>query len=541
MEDTDLKKVGLYRLEEGVFFYPPSDGFEDYESLQKEMLKIGVVDLPFDKVEEIMENGTEKPVKICDRLEEYNVFKDDYIQVMVSKDGLEAYLDLSYPGTTDDQITFNDILHKIYEADVTHNIDIDKIKKAVKNTATLDKDIIARGKEPIIGAEAQIVLEVDTDINTEPLIMDDGSVDFRQVNMLKTVEKDQLLAVKIPAQKGEDGIDVRGNPIDSTGPDKPLPAGKNTYISEDGLSLYASLSGRILREKEKFQVENILAIEGDIDFSTGNIEFNGDVAISGDVLTGFRVKSDGDIRIKGTVEGAEIISTKGSIHIKRGIVGQEKARILAKEDIYADFINEATIEAGNDVEVGEYIINSTISAERDVRATNGRGMIIGGKIYAGQSIAAKVIGSQNNVRTEVRIGGKIDKELYEKMLLVEKDIENLEKRHQSIRKDIEFIETLKKKLPKFPESKVRQLKELILKLKKLEGLIEKTKEKKKQYDDEFGSSVKEEMKKINANTLHRNVLMGIDQNKLLAEYTYKLIVVYSVEGEMKLNYRSRFV
>ena len=178
-------------------------------------------------------------------------------------------------------------MHKILAEEIKYNIDQDKIKKIIKNKIFAEKEVIARGMESIIGVEAQIVLEVDTEVNTEPIIMDDGSVDFRQVNLLRTVEKDQLLAVKIPASKGTDGVNVFGEAIDSTGKDKSLPAGKNTYISEDGLSLYAATNGRIIRQKELLHVENILTIEGDVDYSTGNINFNGDVAISGDVLGGF--------------------------------------------------------------------------------------------------------------------------------------------------------------------------------------------------------------------------------------------------------------
>ena len=535
-----LKELGIFVLDNGVFFNPSVCTIKDFKKLEMELLKQGIVGGPFDKIQEMLNDDTVDAVKIGDDFEEYSKFKDDYIIVTVSRDKLEAYLDVSYPGTGE-EINYNDVLYKIYAEGVVYNIDYEKIKNIVGNKVIAEKEIIARGKEPMFGVEAQIVYEVDTDITQEPLIMDDGSVDFRQVNLLKTVEKGELLAVKIPPSKGTDGIDVLGNPIDSTGKDQQLPAGKNTTISDDGLSLYAGTNGRIVREKDVLHVENILTIEGDVDYSTGNITFNGDVAISGDVLTGFKVRSTGDIRIKGTVEGAEIISTEGSIVVSRGIVGQEKARILAKKDIRAEFINEATVEAGHDVEVGEYIIGSNVSADNDVRAMEGRGMIIGGKVYAERSIDAKVAGSPNNVRTVLHIGGKIDKEVYEKMLFIEKDIESLDKRKQSTQKDIEFIELLKKKLPKFPERKKEELKKLKVKVQKIEEMLDDVKKQKAELEKSYGSSVTEEEKIIRVNTLHRGVVVGVDQNRLLAEYTYKLVVILSREGELKMNYKTRFL
>ncbi len=540
MDTEGLKNLGIFIVNDEVYFNPSKCNLKEYDELYNELLKLGIVGAPFEKIKELLTDDITEPVKITDSLEEYSTFKDDYIKVTIASNKLEAYIDVQYPGTGE-EITFNEVMHKILVEEIKYNIDHDKIKKIIKNKIFAEKEVIARGMESIIGVEAQIVLEVDTEVNTEPIIMDDGSVDFRQVNLLRTVEKDQLLAVKIPASKGTDGVNVFGEAIDSTGKDKSLPAGKNTYISEDGLSLYAATNGRIIRQKELLHVENILTIEGDVDYSTGNINFNGDVAISGDVLGGFKVRSTGDIRIKGTVEGAEIISTEGSVVVSRGIVGQEKARILAKKNVKADFVNEATIEAGNDVEVGEYIIGSNIFAENEVRAIQGRGMIVGGKVYAEKMIDAKIAGSPNNVRTELHVGGRIDKEIYEKMLYIEKDLEVLDKRHSSIRKDIEFIELLKKKLPKFPERKKEELKKLITKLKKVEEMIEEVQNKKKELEKSYGSSVSEDKKVIRINTLHRGVLIGIDQNKLLAEHTYKLILAQSKDGELKLIYKSRFL
>ena len=543
MKLDELKKVGIVKGKDGVYFFPfVSDGVKiEYDIFMSTILREKAVNIPWDDIKNHIEEDTDKPIKVADELEEWNSEKNQYIQVYISRDGLEAYLDISFPSESDLDISYDDIIFKVYEAGVQYNLDYEKLKKIARNKIFLEREIIAEGKPPIIGEEAQIVIEVDTDISNEPLILEDGSVDFRQINLLKTVEKDQLLAVKIAATKGEDGMTVRGEIIDSTGKDKPLPRGKNTYISDDGLSLYASVSGRIIRDRNKLNVENILAIHGDVDYSVGNIEFVGDVAVSGDVLSGFKVQTHGDIRIKGVVEAAEIISLEGNVVIGRGIVGQEKARILAKKDVRADFINEAYIEAGNDVEVGEYIMNSIVNAENDVKAVDGRGSIIGGKTYAEKSIEAKTIGSSNNIRTEIRVGVKVEKELYEQMLILERDEENFKRAQSTIQKEIKFIEVLKKKLPKFPEKKAKELKDLITKLKKVEEKLNEVIKKKEELGENMSSSVDQAKRRIIATTIHRGVLLGIDNSRFLTEYTYKYCNIYMKEGEMKFNYKTRFL
>ncbi|MCD8491911.1 MAG: FapA family protein [Geovibrio sp.] len=58
-----------------------------------------------------------------------------------------------------------------------------------------------------------------------------------------------------------------------------------------------------------------------MDYSTGNIVFNGVVHIRGDVLSGFSVKAEKDIMVEGIVQDATMVAG-GSIVIKTGIKGE---------------------------------------------------------------------------------------------------------------------------------------------------------------------------------------------------------------------------
>ena len=79
-----------------------------------------------------------------------------------------------------------------------------------------------------------------------------------------------------------------------------------------------------------------------------------------------------------------------------------------------------------------------------------------------------------------------------------------------------------------------------MKLKKIQDKQKEIKKKKDELTKEFRVMVAEAEKKITANTIHRNVLLSIDQNKMLTEYTYKMCLIYSREGEMKINSKSRY-
>ena len=84
-----------------------------------------------------------------------------------------------------------------------------------------------------------------------------------------------------------------------SGKSVPLPKGRNTEITEDGDTLIASMPGHVEFSGSTFQVKPVLDIDGDVDFSTGNIKFVGDVNIKGDVLSGFTVRSAGNIQVGG--------------------------------------------------------------------------------------------------------------------------------------------------------------------------------------------------------------------------------------------------
>jgi len=123
--------------------------------------------------------------------------------------------------------------------------------------------------------------------------------------VIQEVNKGDTLVLKIPFTKGIDGFDVFGHIIKATpGRDIKLPTGKNTVLSADGLKLLADKDGVISFSDSNVDILDIITIDGNVDFSTGNISHKGDVFIKGDVLPDFKVIAGGDIKIGGVVEGA---------------------------------------------------------------------------------------------------------------------------------------------------------------------------------------------------------------------------------------------
>ena len=67
----------------------------------------------------------------------------------------------------------------------------------------------------------------------------------------------------------------------------------------------------------------MLDIPGNVDFSTGSINFLGDINIKGDVLSGFTVRAMGNIHVDGVIEAGSAVEAGGDLVVVKGILGDE--------------------------------------------------------------------------------------------------------------------------------------------------------------------------------------------------------------------------
>jgi uncharacterized protein (DUF342 family) len=168
-------------------------------------------------------------------------------------------------------------------------------------------------------------------------------------------------------------------------------------------------------------VDQNLAIR-DVGLATGNVYFEGDVAISGDVASGMRVVATGNVHISGTVEAAYIESA-GDIVIAQGVIGRGEvlmadgsvsptaAYLKAGRTVQARFLNNVFVEAGESVEIAEAVTHCHVRAfgEVVVGAESAKhGQIIGGRTKARDSIQAQALGSQGGVKTHIEVGADPD-------------------------------------------------------------------------------------------------------------------------------------
>ncbi len=295
--------------------------------------------------------------------------------------------------------------------------------------------LIAQGKPVKHGENRRLKVLVNLHPEFKPKILEDGKVDFKNIQSIPMVKKGDIVAEILPPTKGEDGIDINGNPIKAKdGENVALPLGDNLREIPEKNIVVAEKSGHILfNEDGILEVHDVLIIDGNVDYSVGNIDFEGSIIIEGDVKSGFIVKAKGDIEIKGLVEDA-VIETEQSVTVKAGFIGKNRGKIKAGQDVKVHHIDNEVIEAGNDIIVGEEIINSELTAGRDIIVIGKKGAIIGGYVYAKNKIETKIAGAKTGIPTILSAG--VSKELMERSreldFLIKKNQENLKKIKQNL-------------------------------------------------------------------------------------------------------------
>jgi uncharacterized protein (DUF342 family) len=233
------------------------------------------------------------------------------------------------------------------------------------------------------------------------------TVDLHEVSHFINVRAGQALCELSALPKV--GSDVFGLPL--AAPPCPVQLGDRVAVDpKNPLRVLATQAGCVRYANGRLSVEQDLVIAGDLDFKVGNIEFFGDVTIRGNILDGFRVKSEKNIVIGGAV-GVATIEAGGNLTIKGGVNGGHKGKLVCAGNLQAHYLHMVSAECGGDVLVDVECHDSTVVASGSVTVT--RGGIIGGKIIAGSDISAGFLGAEMCVPTLLHAGyqANVDQQL----------------------------------------------------------------------------------------------------------------------------------
>ncbi len=331
---------------------------------------------------------------------------DAFPWFFVSSDKLYAWVLVFPPVGNGRELSREILLGAMEEQGIVYGVDervVDRLPHDGNRYFTLF--LAAQGKPAFDGKNGNIVDYFPRSVERVLEVDEFDQVDYTALNLIHNVKEGQEICRLIRPTEGEPGRTVLDQEIPAkSGKAVPLPKGRNTEISEDGDALVALSAGHVEFTGRSFQVKPVMDVPGNVDFSTGNIKFLGDVNIKGDVLTGFTVRAMGSIWVGGVVEAGSTVEAGGDLTVVKGILGDGTTTVRAQRCIFSKYVENATIYVRENLQT-DAIINGSIYCNGEVLVRSGRGAIMGGRVWAAQKVSAAVVGSKSECRTAIALGG----------------------------------------------------------------------------------------------------------------------------------------
>ncbi len=329
------------------------------------------------------------------------------LRLDVTADGLRVYATVCTAGAG--AVPPSELAAELVRRGVCVGVALETVGRLAGGAAQLPSGtrvLVAEGHPAIDGAHGRLELLVDVSDRPQYAAKADGSLDFREPNLVHVVREGQRLAVVHAPTAGRAGRSVFGQALTArAGHPARLRLGPNVAAVNDGRELVARAAGRLVFDGVRISVAPALVIPGDVDYSVGNIRFPGFVTVRGNVPDGFEVQGDRGIEVGGTA-GACVLRSSGDVAVHGGINGHGKALIEAGGRVRAKYLNEAVVRAHGDVEVATEVVNSRVYCLGRLLVPNGA--VIGGEAMASGGVAAQTLGSELGVQTRVTIGKDYD-------------------------------------------------------------------------------------------------------------------------------------
>ena len=468
MNEIGHHKVGRFDLyykngfAELIVYPPEGNALPVYpEDISSRMKILGIPSIRLQNIVKIINDASSLPVKIVEWAD--GILLSAKLELSVSDDFMTAEAIIHPPKPGGGDITLKDVYDALDQQNITFGINEKNINYNISDKNYNRSFLIASGREAVHGKEALVVYHFETERMKPFLEMKYGRINLKELNFIQNCKKGDLLAELKPAEEPVDGFNILGTtfPAEFIGEPVVLRCGANASIENE--KIYADIKGNIIVNDGIVEVEEVVSVNN-VDYETGNINFDGSVDIKGTIADGFSVKASGDVQVGKCIGRAEIIS-KRNVILKAGINGDKEGKIHCQGNLLSKYIESSTISCGCDILVEEAVMNSQIDAVGNLFLSGRRAELIGGLSVIGGIIHCKKIGNLYDARTNLIIG--IHPELIENFFTAQR---TLEVRRNKLDKLDEQLLQLKAIHLKDDES----VKRIFQTIKKVEEDIEKT-------------------------------------------------------------------
>ncbi|WP_262688141.1 FapA family protein [Paenibacillus baimaensis] len=226
-----------------------------------------------------------------------------------------------------------EVTQELSQLSISYNLDIGNIYQELQEP-TFKPVLVAQGSYPVPGEDARMELFF-TEVVERGFMEVGGGIDYRNSLKIPSVRKGQVIAKKIKAVDGITGYNVHRQLVI---PPKPQDVNviAREHVEQQGDTFIAMKEGRPRvtgTHTLYLDISTAYIVSGDVNLSTGNIVFSGDVMVYGDVTENMTIEALGTIYVVGCVYSAVLTAT-GSIIVKGNVV---------KSKLYAGYCGEKVV------------------------------------------------------------------------------------------------------------------------------------------------------------------------------------------------------
>ena len=330
--------------------------------------------------------------RVTVRDQEYDVWK---YKIYTKQNKMQVLMTIT-PGLSKQpehtEMWFNDIMDK---HGIKFGIEKNALNLIPRNMTTTYVLTVARGEMPVAGSNAKIREAYK-----------DGA-EAHQV--LFKVQKDQLIAEKIPAGKGGPGRNVMDEKVPAPdGKDITLAAGANTLLSDDGLKVFATTGGYVSRDREgAFTIVPCMEYGAETRNLPRQVNYEGTVLVTGDVPRGYSIVAGHHVEIRGKLTGADVVAG-GDLHVHGRILDCSKNRVQCGGDMYVGGAQNARLRSEKNIYLGETATGCELIAGGGVFKYNGfPGVLRGGRLIAAAGVDLDVLGDASGAPTLIFTGANL--------------------------------------------------------------------------------------------------------------------------------------
>ncbi|MFW5695102.1 MAG: DUF342 domain-containing protein [Alkalispirochaeta sp.] len=326
------------------------------------------------------------------------------ISVAVAEDAMSATVTVSAPSRGAAPPSVDDVMVELSAEGVTFGVDRAAITQLLQDSRYAEEVIVARGREPVYGRSRRVDYRFKTTRGKPYLEMPFGRINLKELRFIDNRKAGDLLAVLLPPVAAQDGSTVTGVSIPASRDDTvvQIPAGENTRFNADQSELYAAIDGNVRLRDGLIIVEPVVEVE-DVDYSTGNIHFDGSVVVLGHVADGFVVEAGGTIQV-GKGVGRATLRAGENILLTTGMNGNDEGVLECGGNVFARYLESCTVRSRGNVFVEEAIMHSFVSVWNHCILNGRRAEFIAGEALVGGSFWCRKLGNIYDAPTFVSVG-----------------------------------------------------------------------------------------------------------------------------------------